>query len=55
MVSLDEVQRALNADAAVVKVIADAVQAGTLKPADVIDMRAALKVAKELGLPSAPE
>ena len=55
VVSIAEAQRALDADAAVVKAVADAVASGQLKAADVIDMRAARKVAKDLGLPASPE
>ncbi len=49
------VQRALDSDVRVIKVVAEAVQKGTLRPSDVIDMTIAAKVAKDLGLPSSPE
>ena len=55
VVSLNEAQRAVTADAAVIKGVAAAVQSGQLKAEDVIDMRAALKVAKEMKLPASPE
>jgi hypothetical protein len=55
VVSVSEVKRALSYDVLTVKKIADAVHDGSLNPTDVIDMRAADKVAKEMKLPASPE